>query len=147
MLSFLSVGMEGERPARLNRGEADRDAYRRSAAPRKYTSAILVTVMNIQICPPLWNASYVMHSSTTTTEHSLNNKHIELIAELLYWISLDWTVHLIKWPVTISYQCFWAEIEMLYIFKFPYVKWQDLLFVYVTVNWIPFGFYKVLMAN
>uniref|UniRef100_A0A3B3I2U1 Ribosomal protein S10 n=1 Tax=Oryzias latipes TaxID=8090 RepID=A0A3B3I2U1_ORYLA len=26
-------GMEGERPARLNRGEADRDAYRRSAAP------------------------------------------------------------------------------------------------------------------
>ncbi len=28
-----------ERPARLNRGgEADRDAYRRSAAPRKYTS-------------------------------------------------------------------------------------------------------------
>ncbi|KAG7226768.1 hypothetical protein INR49_014117 [Caranx melampygus] len=32
-------GMEGERPARLNRGEADRDAYRRSAAPRTYTSA------------------------------------------------------------------------------------------------------------
>uniref|UniRef100_A0A3B4BG45 Plectin/eS10 N-terminal domain-containing protein n=1 Tax=Periophthalmus magnuspinnatus TaxID=409849 RepID=A0A3B4BG45_9GOBI len=31
-------GMEGERPARLNRGEADRDAYRRSAAPRKYNS-------------------------------------------------------------------------------------------------------------
>lgn len=29
--------MEGERPARLNRGEADRDAYRRSAAPREYT--------------------------------------------------------------------------------------------------------------
>uniref|UniRef100_A0A4W6D860 Ribosomal protein S10 n=1 Tax=Lates calcarifer TaxID=8187 RepID=A0A4W6D860_LATCA len=26
-------GMEGERPARLNRGETDRDAYRRSAAP------------------------------------------------------------------------------------------------------------------
>uniref|UniRef100_A0A8D3DQP1 Plectin/eS10 N-terminal domain-containing protein n=1 Tax=Scophthalmus maximus TaxID=52904 RepID=A0A8D3DQP1_SCOMX len=26
-------GMEGERPARLNRGEADRDTYRRSAAP------------------------------------------------------------------------------------------------------------------
>ncbi|CAI5657715.1 unnamed protein product [Oreochromis niloticus] len=26
-------GVEGERPARLNRGEADRDAYRRSAAP------------------------------------------------------------------------------------------------------------------
>ncbi|CAL8382938.1 unnamed protein product [Boreogadus saida] len=26
-------GMEGERPARLNRGEADRDNYRRSAAP------------------------------------------------------------------------------------------------------------------
>lgn len=28
--------MEGERPARLNRAEADRDTYRRSAAPRKY---------------------------------------------------------------------------------------------------------------
>lgn len=37
---FISAGMEGERPARLNRGEADRDAYRRSAAPRKYTSNI-----------------------------------------------------------------------------------------------------------
>lgn len=32
---FVSAGMEGERPARLNRGEADRDTYRRSAAPRK----------------------------------------------------------------------------------------------------------------
>lgn len=33
---FVSAGMEGERPARLNRGEADRDTYRRSAAPRKW---------------------------------------------------------------------------------------------------------------
>ncbi|CAG5978620.1 unnamed protein product [Menidia menidia] len=31
-------GMEGERPARLTRGEADRDTYRRSAAPRTYKS-------------------------------------------------------------------------------------------------------------
>lgn len=32
----FSLGMEGERPARLARGgEADRDSYRRSAAPRK----------------------------------------------------------------------------------------------------------------
>lgn len=30
-------GLEGERPARLARGEGDRDAYRRSAAPRTYT--------------------------------------------------------------------------------------------------------------
>ncbi|ELW69518.1 40S ribosomal protein S10 [Tupaia chinensis] len=28
-------GLEGERPARLTRGEADRDTYRRSAVPRK----------------------------------------------------------------------------------------------------------------
>lgn len=34
---FVFAGMEGERPARLNRGEADRDAYRRSAAPRTYS--------------------------------------------------------------------------------------------------------------
>lgn len=36
-VALITTGMEGERPARLNRGEADRDAYRRSAAPRKYT--------------------------------------------------------------------------------------------------------------
>lgn len=35
VLTFVSAGMEGDRPARLNRGEADRDAYRRSAAPRE----------------------------------------------------------------------------------------------------------------
>lgn len=37
LFSCNCVGMEGERPARLNRAEADRDTYRRSAAPRKYT--------------------------------------------------------------------------------------------------------------
>lgn len=29
------AGLEGERPARLTRGEADRDTYRRSAVPRE----------------------------------------------------------------------------------------------------------------
>lgn len=33
-LSWLT-GLEGERPARLTRGEADRDTYRRSAVPRE----------------------------------------------------------------------------------------------------------------
>lgn len=40
---FLLSGLEGERPARLARGEGDRDAYRRSAAQRKYI-AHFVTV-------------------------------------------------------------------------------------------------------
>lgn len=40
LVSCNFVGMEGERPARLNRAEADRDTYRRSAAPRKYTDEL-----------------------------------------------------------------------------------------------------------
>lgn len=32
---FSLTGLEGERPARLTRGEADRDTYRRSAVPRE----------------------------------------------------------------------------------------------------------------
>lgn len=35
MLVFSLSGLEGERPARLTRGEADRDTYRRSAVPRE----------------------------------------------------------------------------------------------------------------
>lgn len=40
LFSCNCLGMEGERPARLNRAEADRDTYRRSAAPRKYTDEL-----------------------------------------------------------------------------------------------------------
>lgn len=32
---FCPTGVEGERPMRLTRGEADRDTYRRSAVPRE----------------------------------------------------------------------------------------------------------------
>lgn len=38
MSLFSLSGLEGERPARLTRGEADRDTYRRSAVPRECPS-------------------------------------------------------------------------------------------------------------
>lgn len=52
-------GLEGERPARLARGEGDRDAYRRSAAPRTYTihtvdiSVIFICGLDVQHCVKL----------------------------------------------------------------------------------------------
>ena len=46
---FICAGLEGERPARLTRGEADRDTYRRSAVPREYRSVDLVLEWSLAI--------------------------------------------------------------------------------------------------
>lgn len=44
MLLFSLSGLEGERPARLTRGEADRDTYRRSAVPRECLSCCCMNI-------------------------------------------------------------------------------------------------------
>lgn len=53
MLLFSLSGLEGERPARLTRGEADRDTYRRSAVPRECLSCcwmnIRLTLLSVQL--------------------------------------------------------------------------------------------------
>lgn len=46
VLLFSLSGLEGERPARLTRGEADRDTYRRSAVPRE---CLLCCCTNIRL--------------------------------------------------------------------------------------------------
>lgn len=50
-------GLEGERPARLARGEGDRDAYRRSAAPRTYTihTVDISIIISCGLCAALLN--------------------------------------------------------------------------------------------
>lgn len=55
---FSCAGMEGERPARLNRGEADRDAYRRSAAPRQYTNTTRLYSDFMWSCAVSWNEQH-----------------------------------------------------------------------------------------
>lgn len=55
---FSCAGMEGERPARLNRGEADRDAYRRSAAPRQYTNTSRLYSDFMRSCAVRWNEQH-----------------------------------------------------------------------------------------
>ena len=53
MVLFPLLGLEGERPARLTRGEADRDTYRRSAVPRECPSCrcvnIRLTLLSVQL--------------------------------------------------------------------------------------------------
>lgn len=44
LLLFSLTGLEGERPARLTRGEADRDTYRRSAVPRESAAQVELTL-------------------------------------------------------------------------------------------------------
>lgn len=41
LYGLIFVGLEGERPARFTRGEADRDTYRRSAVPREYLGVVV----------------------------------------------------------------------------------------------------------
>ena len=50
---LICAGLEGERPARLTRGEADRDTYRRSAVPREYRRVDLVLGWSRRILPCL----------------------------------------------------------------------------------------------
>lgn len=74
----FSSGMEGERPARLNRGEADRDAYRRSAAPREYTSK------------NMWSCAEIMvEMSNTVSKWGLN---ISKVYKVIYLDILSFNV-------------------------------------------------------